>query len=41
MVAVGIDVSKGRSTVAVCCEGKKLLQKPFDVFHNKRELGKR
>jgi len=38
MVAVGIDVSKGRSTVAVVGEGKKVLQKPFDIYHNKTEL---
>jgi transposase len=38
MIAVGIDVSKGRSTVAVVGEGKKLLQKPFDVSHSKTGL---
>jgi transposase len=38
MIAIGIDVSKGRSTVAAVAEGKKILQKPFDVFHNKTEL---
>ena len=38
MVAVGIDVSKGRSTIAAVAEGKKILQKPFDVRHNKTEL---
>ncbi|GHV39807.1 hypothetical protein FACS189490_03980 [Clostridia bacterium] len=38
MIAIGIDVSKGKSKVAVVGEGKKVLQKPFDVFHNKTEL---
>jgi transposase len=38
MIAVGIDVSKGKSTVAAVGEGKKLLQKPFEVAHNKTEL---
>jgi len=38
MIAVGVDVSKGKSTVAVVGEGKKILQKPFDVTHTKTEL---
>jgi transposase len=38
MVAVGIDVSKGKSAVAAVGEGKKLLQKPFEVAHNKTDL---
>ena len=38
MIAIGIDVSKGRSTVAAVGEGKIILQKPFDVFHNKTEF---
>ena len=38
MISVGIDVSKGKSTVAVVGEGKKILQKPFDVSHNKADL---
>lgn len=38
MIAVGIDVSKGKSTVAAVGEGKKVLQKPFDVSHNKTDL---
>lgn len=38
MVAIGIDVSKGKSTVSAVGEGKKVLQKPFDVFHNKTDL---
>ena len=40
MVAVGIDVSKGKSKVAVVGEGKKVLQKPFDVIHSKSEMSK-
>ena len=38
MVTIGIDVSKGRSTVAAVGEGKKILKKPFDVSHNKTGL---
>jgi transposase len=38
MIAIGIDVSKGKSTVAAVGEGKKVLQKPFDVSHNKTGL---
>lgn len=38
MTAIGIDVSKGTSKVAVVGEGKKVLQKPFDVSHNKTDL---
>lgn len=38
MVAIGIDISKGKSTVAVVGEGKKVLQKPFDISHNKSSL---
>ena len=38
MIAIGIDVSKGHSTVAAVGEGKITLQKPFNVSHNKAEL---
>jgi transposase len=38
MIAIGIDVSKGRSAVAAVGEGKKILQKPFDIYHNKTGL---
>ncbi len=31
--AVGIDVSKGRSTVAVLQPGDIVVRKPFDVYH--------
>lgn len=40
MIAVGIDVSKGKSTVAVVGERKKVIQKPFDVPHTKTEITK-
>ena len=36
--AVGIDVSKGRSTVAVLQPGGVVLHRPFDVFHNTKDL---
>jgi len=38
MIAIGIDVSKGRSTVAAVSENKKIVQKPFDITHNKTGL---
>jgi transposase len=38
MIAIGIDVSKGKSTVCVVGEGKKVIQKPFEVAHTKTEL---
>ena len=36
--AVGIDVSKGRSTVAVLQPGGVVVRKPFDVYHKQSEL---
>ena len=36
--AVGIDVSKGRSTVAVLQPGGIVIHKPFDVKHTSTEL---
>lgn len=38
MNAVGIDVSKGRSTVAVLRPGGVVIRKPFDVSHRTGEL---
>jgi len=38
MVAIGVDVSKNRSSVAVVGEGKKVLHNPFEVTHSKTEL---
>jgi transposase len=38
MIAIGIDVSKGTSKVAAVGDGKKILQSPFDVAHNKTDL---
>ena len=38
VTAVGIDVSKGCSTVAVCRPGGELVLKPFRVNHNASEL---
>ena len=41
MNAVGIDVSKGKSTVIALAPGGKLLSRPFEVLHTKsgiREL---
>lgn len=39
MNAVGIDVSKGKSTVAVLRPFGEIVVPPFDVFHNPNELG--
>jgi transposase len=36
--AVGIDVSKGKSTVAVLQPGGAVVRKPFDVAHSSSEL---
>ena len=36
--AVGIDVSKGKSTIAVLQPGGVLIRKPFDVLHIARGL---
>ena len=36
--AVGIDVSKGRSTVAVLQPGGVVIHKPFDVPHKSSDL---
>ena len=33
MFAVGVDVSDGRSTVAVLGRGQKVVMKPFEVQH--------
>ena len=39
MNAVGIDISKGKSTVAVLRPFGEIVISPFDVFHNPKELG--
>lgn len=36
--AVGIDVSKGKSTVTVLQPGGVIIHKPFDVLHTSQEL---
>ena len=38
MNAVGIDVSKGKSTVAILRPGGEVAASPFEVSHNPREL---
>lgn len=38
MIAIGIDVSKGKSTVGIVGENKRVIQKPYDVAHSKAEL---
>ena len=36
--AVGIDVSKGKSTIAVLQPGGKVVRKPFNVMHSSSDL---
>ena len=36
--AVGIDVSKGKSTVAVLRPADVVVRKPFDISHTKKDL---
>ena len=38
MNAVGIDVSKGKSTVAVLRPFGEVVASPFDVIHNDNDL---
>jgi len=40
MNAVGIDVSKGKSTVAVMRPFGEVVAEPFEVAHTEAELGK-
>lgn len=39
MNAVGIDVSKGKSTIAILRPFGEIVVSPFDVYHNPKELG--
>ena len=36
--AVGIDVSKGKSTIAVLQPAGVIIRKPFDVSHTSQQL---
>ena len=38
MNAVGIDVSKGKSMIAIMRPGKEVVIEPFEVSHTDREL---
>ena len=40
MFAVGVDVSNGRSTVAVLQSKSKVILKPFEVPHTQEALGR-
>ena len=40
MFAVGVDISKGRSTVAAISETKVAVYEPFDILHTKSDLEK-
>ena len=39
MFAVGVDVSNGRSTIAVLQSKSKVILKPFEVPHTPEALG--
>ena len=34
MISVGIDVSKGKSTMCIMRHGGKILAVPFEMLHN-------
>jgi len=38
MISVGIDVSKGKSTVCIMKPGGEVLSAPFEITHTKSEL---
>ena len=38
MVSVGIDVSKGKSTVCFLKPGGEVVKTPYDIMHNKEDL---
>ncbi len=38
MIGVGIDVSKGKSTVCIMKPGGEVLQPPFEINHTADEL---
>lgn len=38
MISIGIDVSKGKSTVCIMKPGGEVLSAPFEVVHTKTEL---
>lgn len=38
MISVGIDISKGKSTVCIMKPGGEVLKPPFEIVHNKEDL---
>ena len=38
MYAVGIDISKGKSTVAIVSLDGQIIEKPFEIIHNDQGL---
>ena len=38
MISVGIDVSKGKSTVCLMKPGGEVLKRPFEVSHSKQDV---
>ena len=38
MTVIGIDVSKGKSTIAAVNNNGELVLGPYDVEHNKQQL---
>ena len=40
MISVGIDVSKGKSTVCFFKPGGEVLRTPYDILHTAEEITK-
>ena len=38
MVSVGIDVSKGKSTICIMKPYGEIIFRPFEIQHNEKEL---
>ena len=38
MISVGIDISKGKSTICIMKPGGEVLKPPFEIVHNKEDL---
>ena len=38
MISVGMDVSKGKSTVCIMKPGGEVLRKPFELTHTKEDI---
>src|SRR5690625_4238143 len=38
MISVGIDIAKRKSTVCALKDGKKILWKPFNIYHQRSDV---